>query len=324
MAKKKLLYVCPHLSTGGQPQYTYKQIKHYINDFEIEVVEINNSGGDAYVVQKNRIKSLVPVHILGDNKRAIFDVIRTFQPDIIHFQEIPEFDLSIDIVEKIFSKDRKYFIIASTHGSYTNPSEIVYHPDRYVLVSEWSRQRFEEIGIETEIWEYPIEEYEFDKQLAQTQLGLDPNYKHVLNVGLFSPGKNQAEIFAIARQLEKYKIKFHFVGNQAMNFENYWKPLMEFKPDNCIIWGERTDVDTFYAACDMFYFSSKLELNPLSIKEALSYKLPSIFRKLHTYLDTYDNNGLVTYIDDDLKLTKRIILEKLQPEFNEIPGWFAY
>ena len=111
MAKKKLLYVCPHLSTGGQPQYTYKQIKHFIDDFEIEVVEINNSGGDAYVVQKNRIKSLVPVHILGDNKRAIFDVIRTFQPDIIHFQEIPEFDLSIDIVEKIFSKDRKYFII---------------------------------------------------------------------------------------------------------------------------------------------------------------------------------------------------------------------
>jgi predicted O-methyltransferase YrrM len=74
----------------------------------------------------------------------------------------------------------------------------------------------------------------------------------------------------------------------------------------------------------MFYFASKIELNPLSVKEALSYKLPSIFRKLHTYLDTYDNNSLVTYINDDLKLTKRIILEKLNPEFNEIPGWFAY
>jgi len=74
----------------------------------------------------------------------------------------------------------------------------------------------------------------------------------------------------------------------------------------------------------MFYFSSKLELNPLSVKEALSYKLPSIFRKLYTYLDTYDNNPLVTYIDDDLKLTKRIILEKLQPEFNEVPGYFSY
>ena len=113
MAKKKLLYVCPHLSTGGQPQYTYKQIKHFINDFEIEVVEINNSGGNAFVVQKNRIKSLVPVHTLGENKKEIFDIIRIFSPDIIHFQEIPEFDLSIDIVEKIFSKDRKYFILQS-------------------------------------------------------------------------------------------------------------------------------------------------------------------------------------------------------------------
>ena len=174
------------------------------------------------------------------------------------------------------------------------------------------------------LWEYPIEDYTFDKEAAQKELELDPTWKHVLNVGLFAPGKNQAEVFAIARQLEKYKIKFHFVGNQAMNFEEYWAPLMTHKPENCIIWGERDDVDTFYSACDMFYFSSKLELNPLSIKEALSYKLPCIFRKLHTYLDTYDNNPLVTYIDDDLKITKRVILQTLMPEFNEIPGWFIY
>lgn len=324
MSKKKLLYIAPHLSTGGQPQYLYKQVKKFINDFEIQVVEINNSGGNAFVVQKNRIKSLVPVHTLGDNKSQILDIINVFQPDIIHFQEIPQFDLATNILDRIFSDKRKYFIVASTHGSLTNPSEISYHPDRYVLVSEWSRQKFIDTGVETAVWEYPIEEYTFDKQAAQKELGLDPNWKHVLNVGLFAPGKNQAEIFAIARQLEKFKIKFHFVGNQAGNFEHYWGPLMKFVPENCVIWGERDDVDTFYSACDMFYFSSKLELNPLSVKEALSYKLPSIFRKLHTYLDTYDDNPLVTYIDDDLKLTKRIILEKLQPEFNEVPGYFSY
>ena len=322
--KKKLLYIAPHLSTGGQPQYLYKQVKEFIKDFEIEVVEINNSGGNAFVVQKNRIKSLVKVHTLGENKSEIIDIINLFKPDIIHFQEIPQFDLSTPILDRIFSDKRKYFIVASTHGSFTNPEDIVYHPDKYILVSEWSRQRFIDTGVETDIWEYPIEEYIFDKKEAQKELGLEPDWKHVLNVGLFAPGKNQGEIFAIARQLEKYKIKFHFVGNQAGNFEHYWGPLMKHKPENCVIWGERTDVDTFYAACDMFYFSSILELNPLSVKEALSFKLPSIFRKLHTYLDTYDNNSLVTYIDDDLKLTKRIILEKLQPEFNEIPGWFSY
>jgi len=324
MSKKKLLYVAPHLSTGGQPQYLYKQVKEFIKDFDIQVVEINNSGGYAFVVQKNRIKSLVKVHTLGEDKSEILKVISEFNPDIIHFQEIPQFDLAPFILDQIFTKDRNYFIVASTHGSLTEPSEINYHPDKYVLVSEWSRQRFADIGIETDVWEYPIEDYTFDKEASQKELGLDPTYKHVLNVGLFAPGKNQGEIFAIARQLEKYKIKFHFVGNQAGNFENYWAPLMKYIPENCVIWGERDDVDKFYSAVDMFYFASKIELNPLSVKEALSYKLPSIFRKLHTYLDTYDNNSLVTYINDDLKLTKRIILEKLNPEFNEIPGWFAY
>lgn len=324
--KKKLLYICPHLSTGGQPQYTYKQIKHFINDFQIEVVEINNSGGDAFVVQKNRIKSLVSVHTLTEDKSKVLDVIEGFKPDIIHFQEIPEFDLPTYVLDSIFRKDRPYFIIATTHGSFTNPSEIIYHPDRYVLVSEWSKKKFDEaeLGVETDIWEYPIEEYSFDKEAAQKELGLDPTWKHVLNVGLFAPGKNQGEIFAIARQLEKYKIKFHFVGNQAGNFEHYWRPLMNYKPDNCVIWGERNDVDTFYAACDLFYFSSTLELNPLSVKEALSYKLPSLFRRLHTFLDTYDNNPLVSYINDDLKITKRLLIQKLKPEFNEIPGWFSY
>jgi hypothetical protein len=317
MTKKKLLYICPHLSTGGQPQYLYKQVKEFIKDFEIEVVEINNSGGDTYVVQKNRIKSIVKIYTLGDDKSEILNVINQVNPDIIHFQEIPEFDLAPFILDQIFTKDRNYFIVVTTHGSFTNPREIIYQPDRYVLVSEWSRQQFIDTGVETQLWEYPVENYTFDKQYSQSKLGLDPNWKHVLNVGLFTPGKNQSEVFAIARQLEKYKIKFHFVGNQAINFEDYWKPLMNHKPENCVIWGERNDVDTFYAACDMFYFSSILELNPLSVKEALSYKLPSIFRKLHTYLDTYDNNPLVTYINDDTFKTKNIILNTLNSELKD-------
>ena len=220
--KRKLLYICPHLSTGGQPQYTYKQIEHFIKDFEIEVVEINNSGGTAFVVQKNRIKKLAVVHTLGNDKSEILGIIEKFNPDIIHFQEIPQFDLPTFVLDQIFSEDRKYFILATTHGSFTKPSEIIYQPDRYVLVSEWSKQIFDEanLGVETTVWEYPVDEYFFDKEKSRKELGLENDWKHVLMVGLFSPGKNQGEIFSIARQLEKYKIKFHFVGNQAMNYED--------------------------------------------------------------------------------------------------------
>lgn len=317
--KKRLLYICPHLSTGGQPQYVYKQIENFKDEFEIEVVEIHNSGGTAFVVQKNRIKGAVPLHTLGENKDDVLSVIERFSPNIIHFHEIPQFDLSTQVLDKIFSRDRDYFIVVTTHGSLTNPDEIIYHPDRYVLVSEWSRKRFQKLGIQTDVWQYPIEDYKFDKKAAQNKLGFEEGWKHVLNVGLFAPGKNQKEIFDIARELEQYKIKFHFVGNQAMNFEHYWKPLLDNKPQNCIVWGERNDVDTFYQASDAFYFSSILELNPLSIKEALSYKLPSLFRRLHTYLDTYDTNPNVNYITNDLEDTKHRLLKILGFESNTKP-----
>jgi len=326
MVKKKLLYVASHLSTGGMPQYLLKQIQTFSNEFDIQVIEYNDHSGGVFVVQKNQIGDLVTLHTLYEDKgNSFIKIIDDIKPDIIHFTEIPEHFIDHSILDKIFgNKKRTFDIVCSTHGSFTNPNEIKYHPDRYILVSEWSRQRFEHLGIDTKVWQYPIEDFKYDKDKAKEELGFQKDWKHVLMVGLFSVGKNQSEIFDVARLLEKYKIKFHFVGNQAMNFEDYWKPLMDFKPKNCIVWGERNDTDMFYKACDLFYFSSTLELNPLSIKEALSYGLPSIFRRLHTFLDTYDNTDLVTYIDDDIHNTKNLLLETLQPEFNEIPGWFSY
>ena len=32
----------------------------------------------------------------------------------------------------------------------------------------------------------------------------------------------------------------------------------------------------------------------------------------------------MTFVDDDLNKTKKIILDTLKPSFNEIPGWFAF
>lgn len=311
--KQKLLYVSPHLSTGGLPQYLYKQILFFKDIFDIEVIECQDMGGNAFVVQKNKIKDIVKIHTCI-NKEQILQYINDINPNIIHFQEVPEHYLPNYILDKIFSNNRNYFILVTTHGSKTNPLSINYQPDRYILISKWSKQKFDVLNIENDIWEYPIEDYDYDKNEFKEKLNFDKTYKHVLNVGLFTSGKNQGEIFKMAELLQGYKIMFHFVGNQAINFESYWKPLMNNKPNNCIVYGERNDVDNFYKASDLFYFSSIFELNPLSIKEALSYKLPSIFRKLETYLDTYDNNNLVTYINDDILDTKELILKILQPE----------
>lgn len=316
--RKRLLYISPHLSTGGMPQYLYKQILEFSNDLHVGVIEHKNLSGTEYVVQKNKIRNSVDWFTTLDNERDLLGYIDEFQPNVIHFTEIPEHFISTSLLDVMFDNTtRNYDIVVSTHGSGTDPNSIKYHPDRYVLVSEWSARRFEHLGIDTVIWEYPIHDYQTNKEWAQEKLMLDPEYKHVLMVGLFTEGKNQGEIFKVARRLESYKIMFHFVGNTALNFETYWRPLVENTPINCVLWGERDDVDVFYQACDLFYFSSKLELNPIAIKEAISYGLPCIFRRLPTYLDIYDGNPLVTYIDDNIERTKDIILNTLKPKVDD-------
>jgi glycosyltransferase involved in cell wall biosynthesis len=321
---KKLMYIVPHLSTGGMPQYLLKQIETFKDDFIIQVIEYNFVSSD-FVVQRNKIKSLCEVFTLGEHKSDIIGIIQKEQPDIIHFQEIPETFVDKQYLNEIFSNNRNYNIVTTTHSSYTEPSELLYTADRFVLVSPWSELKFRKYfdDVECSIWEYPVENIVYDKVAAKQLLAFDPEYKHVLHVGLFTDGKNQGDIFELARQCESkgYKIQFHFVGNQAINFEFYWGPLMKNKPNNCIVHYEKENVSDYYKAADAFYFPSKWELNPLSVKEALSYGLPTFLKKLHTYQDTYD--GIVTYIDDNQSVNLSNLLNILQPEI-EIPGWFSY
>jgi autotransporter strand-loop-strand O-heptosyltransferase len=315
MDKKKLLYIVPHLSTGGMPQYLLKQIQSFKDEFKIVVVEYNCVSMD-FVVQRNKIKELCEVITIGEHKSDVVGIVRKEQPHIIHFQEIPETFVDKQYLNEIFDNGRNYNIIITTHSSYTEPKDLLYTADKFVLVSEWSRKKFAKYftHIDCDIWEYPIEYWDGDKDEAKKVVGFDKEYKHILHVGLFTDGKNQGDIFELARLCEKenYKVKFHFVGNQAGNFQFYWGPLMENKPDNCIIWGEQSDTEKFYKGADLFYFPSKWELNPLAVKEALSYRLPLFLKKLHTYENYYD--GVATYISDNQKVNLENIVKELKPE----------
>lgn len=313
MKKKKLLFIAPHLSTGGMPQYLYEYIKHFNGEYDIHVVEWDDVTGGVLVVSKNRIKSIVKdsnFHVLNKNKDGIKDIFKKVKPDIIHFQETPESFVPGHLLEWMYDVDRKYNIVITTHSSYTEPKSLTYLADKFVLVCEWSKQKFKsQLGdIPCEVWEYPSDIIEYDKDEAKKQLGFHPDYTHVLNVGLFTPNKNQGELIQIASTLQNENIKFHFVGNQAMNFEEYWKPLMETLPSNCIWHGERDDVDMFYKASDLFYFPSKLELNPLAIKEAISYGLPILLRKLDVYMNDIPNSE---WLGTSITENKNILLKKL-------------
>lgn len=321
--KTRVLFVSPHLSTGGCPQYLLKKIQTYRDELDIYVVE-HGFLSSAYVVQRNKIIDIIGENkffSLGEDKSEICSIIDTVRPDIIHFEEIPETFMPHEIIDKIYTKkDRKYFITETTHSSFSKPSQKYFLPDKYIFCSKYSQESFKSLNVPSEIWEYPIEDnIRPNRKEALKKLGLKSKFIHVLNVGLFTPGKNQGEIFEIAKKFEGENVQFHFVGNQAQNFEDYWGPLMINKPENCIIWGERSDVESFMQACDLFYFSSILELNPLVIKEALSWKMPVLMYDLATYMQTYTSNSRVTFLDNSRiidaneKLLRDVINKKVKP-----------
>ena len=301
---KKLLCVAPHLSTGGLPQYLTKKIELLKDEFEIYLVEWVDCTGGVLVVQKERIQNMIPAErffVLGEDKTEFINIVNQIKPDIIHLEEIPEYFMEFDIAKKLYRQDRPYFLVETSHDSSYDTTKKSFFPDKFLFVSEWQVQQYKDIDVPKKVVYYPIEYKERpNREEALLALGLNPNKKHVLHVGLFTPRKNQKEFFEYARMLPD--IEFHSVGNQADNFRNYWEPLMEDKPSNVTWWNERKDVDTFYSAMDLFLFTSRgsntdKETMPLVIREAISWNMELLIYNLPVYLNYFDQFDNVNYLD---------------------------
>lgn len=305
---KKIIFIAPHLSTGGLPQYLVKKIETLKNELEIFCIEYENITGGVLVVQRNRIESLLDKNhflTLGENKkeelRALIDKIN---PDFIHLEEIPEYFLSDDIAEIIYTKDRKYKLFETSHDSSFDPDKKKkFLPDAFLFVSNWQIEQYKNIDVPKFLAEYPIEyKQRPDRVEGLLKLGLDPNKKHILNVGLFTPRKNQAEIFDLAKEFDD-SVQFHFLGNQADNFKFYWEPLLKNIPSNCKVWGERNDTDNFYSCMDLFLFTSRgqngdKETMPLVLRESIGWNIPILLYNLDVYQNYFDKFSNINYLKD--------------------------
>ena len=301
----RILYITPHLSTGGAPQYLLKKIELLHDANDIYVIEYNDYG--VYRVQKDKILNILNDRLitLSDNKNDILKYIDEINPHIIHFEEMPEFFIDEEIAEKIYNKNRNYLIFETSHDSSFDPSLKKVLPDKFLFCSDNQLINFRSVDVPACVIEYPVDKKSSEKQRdnALRELGVDPALKHVLNVGLWTSRKNQAEIIEYAKFLTD--VQFHFVGNLAENFKDYWEPLTKEMPDNCTVWGERDDIEKFYSCMDLFLFTSKgssfdKETNPLVVKEALSWNIPVLAHKIDSYLDKYDKK--VTWLSDDFSI----------------------
>lgn len=294
--KLKILFIAPHLSTGGMPAFLLKRIEALQNfNVEVSVVEFSNYS-DEYVVQKRKIKELCNIYSLKEDKKSLISIVRVLQPDIIHVDEMIEgFDsfnkVPIEIMNFLYSPDRTWRMVETCHNIIFNPDiEKVYHPDGYAFCTPYHLKTFKNMSGKKAVINYPIENKVpsvYMKDQAKVDLGFDRGIIHVLNVGLWTPGKNQKEGLEIARK--NPDVHFHFVGNQAVNFKDYWEPLMKDLPKNVTVWGEMYDVPKFMQAADIFMFNSTFECNPIVLREAISYGLPILAHNLPQYMEMFDD-----------------------------------
>lgn len=344
MKKIKLLYLVPHLSTGGMPQFVLKRIEslqNFKDTIEIFLVEYSLFS-DTYVVQRNKIIDLLDTghfFTLGyttdsERKKELIKIIKELNIDIVHSEEIPEaFEsfnrIPIDILNDLYDNSRSWKIVETCHNIWYNANQSKkLHPDHYLFVTPYHEKfLFNETPTPQKLLMYPYENKvnpilnelglnytehrvpTLRKYTTMEKLGMDTSKIQILNVGLWTEGKNQKEGIEIARLLEHThpEIHFNFVGNQSPNFESYWGPLMSNLPSNVTIWGERDDVNLFMESCDVLMFNSTWECNPLVLRESINYGLKILSRNLPQYMGMF--NGYITQIDDNE--TYQNISEKL-------------
>jgi autotransporter strand-loop-strand O-heptosyltransferase len=323
--KLRVLFLAPHLSTGGMPGFLLKRLEvfdSYYPDVELYVVE-HRFYSDEYVVQRNKIIELVGKDrfwSLGENKMELIDIIKDNDIDIVHVDEIVEgFEsfnrIPLDVLHSLYDNDRTWRVIETCHNVWFNPdANKKFHPDAYAFCSPYHKEfSFKNMPSYSEVIEFPIDKRfrtPEEKRNAKRELGLDPNKKHVVNIGLWTRGKNQKEGVEIARRFEGENIEFHFVGNQAPNFKDYWEPVMSDIPSNVRVWGERSDTFRFMKAADVFMFNSTWECSPLVLREAASYGLKILARNLKEYVGMFDD--YITPLSEDLEKNVQILRDLLK------------
>lgn len=293
-----ILFLAPHLSTGGMPAFLLKRIEELHKLANIYVVEFSNFS-DIYVVQKNKIKALVPENqffTLGEDKMELIDIIKNNNIDIVHVEEMVEgFEsfnkMPMNLINALYSNDRTWRVVETCHNVWFNPDKLKkMHPDAYAFVTPHHLFTFENMPSIKKVIQFPLENKRpgiVSKIAAKTRLGFDITKTNVVSIGLWTPGKNQAELIEMASRY--LTVHFHIVGNQAPNFRDYWEPLMKDLPHNVTVWGERSDTDDFLKAADIFMFNSTWECNPLVIREAINYGVPIVARNLPQYEGMFDD-----------------------------------
>jgi autotransporter strand-loop-strand O-heptosyltransferase len=304
----KIVLLCPSLSTGGMPQFALKRVQEILkhtSNIEMYCIELNFHGAD-FVVQRNQIIDILGdrFYEAGEDKMRVMDIINEVKPDIVHIEDVAE-RLPRELATALYNNSREYRIVETPHDVIFNPdADKLFHPDLYAFCTPFHEDVYASMDSKYFTIQYPIEEKKVTDEMkleAKKKVGFALDRKTALQVGLWTPQKNQKETIAIARKFPN--IDFVVAGNMAGNFQFYWEDLIKDLPSNFKALGERSDIDTLLQASDIFIFPSTNECSPLSLRHAIEVGLPIVANNLPSYEGTLDK--YIKPLDSDLNTITR-------------------
>ena len=100
-----------------------------------------------------------------------------------------------DVTRKLYSVDRDYFLVETSHDSSMDTNNKLFFPDKFMFVSNWQINQYTHVDIPKILVEYPIEYTPRpDRNTALKRLNLNSSKKHILHVALDTI-LNQKEFF---------------------------------------------------------------------------------------------------------------------------------
>lgn len=159
-----------------------------------------------------------------------------------------------------------------------------YNSVRRVIVPSAAAQRWlHRHGVNTPSRVIPtgaLERKMLDRAECRLQLGIAPDQRVLLYVGRLAKEKNLETLFAMAAQAMAQDPRVHLwlVGDGPYRAEctEMVRALGIGNRVRFVGFVPRADVDPYYAAADLFVFSSVTETQGLVIQEAMLYGLPAV------------------------------------------------
>lgn len=135
-----------------------------------------------------------------------------------------------------------------------------------------------------------------DRKKVRDEFGFKDDEVVIGMLARFSPGKGHEEFLYAAKELNKKhtNLKYLIVGEASRGEENYADSIKKlaanYKLDNLIFTGFRSDTPDVLSALDIFIFPSHAEAFGIALTEAMAMGLPSVCSNSDGVLDIAVDN----------------------------------